>query len=172
MKKIRNYLAGIFILGGLLASCSFTGTYFPTKKTIPDGTYVCEEPTATTGYYKKLLDGVETLESLDTTIRRETLTIKGNTLHYVLDNCSSYEKVDADSNSYVTLEEPVVENISDLTGTYTIYTDDKIMFDIEGDTYVFQNGSYFEYEQNGDEIKFVKKAILDGSYILGPFKKQ
>lgn len=170
MKKYRIFLTGIFIIGCLFTSCSFTGTYFPTNKTISDGTYVCENTIESTGYYKKLLDGIETSESLNVRGKKETLIIEGNTLHYISEECTYYERMANDS--FVTLEEPVVENIRDLTGTYTICTGGKIVFDVEGDTYVFQNGAYFDYEQNDDEIKFVKRAILDGSYILGPFKKQ
>lgn len=170
MKNYKNYLAILFILGCLFTSCSFTQTYFPTKKTIPDGTYVCKETIESTGYHQKLLDGIETSENLDIKFNIETLIIKDNTLHYVSGDYTYYERIDTDS--YVTLAEPTVENKKDLTGTYTIYTGDKIAFEIEGDTYVFQNGAYFDYEQNGDEIRFVKKAILDGSYILGPFKRQ
>ncbi len=170
MKKYITILAGIIFIASLFTSCSFTGTYLPTKKTIPDGTYVCESPIQLTGYYKKYLDGIETTESLDIVVRKEILIINGNTLHYISGENTCYEEVESDS--YVTLKEPVFEIKRDLTGTYTICIDKKITFNIEGDTYVFQNGAYFDYEQNNDEIKFVKRAILDGAYVLGPFKKQ
>lgn len=173
MKKINFCLVRMAILGGLLSlftSCSFTGTYFPTKKTIPEGQYLKEEVCASTGVYSKLLDGIETSENIDVTIRRETLTVKGNTIEYTYGEYTYFNMIDR--NTFVTLSEPTVEYYKECSGTYTIYTDGKINFDVEGGDYTFQNGSYFDYEKDGNEIRFVKKAILDGSYILGPFIKQ
>lgn len=173
MKKLthlKTCLAGLFILGTLFTSCNFN---IPSKKTIPEGDYIKEVACYTTGTYEKTLDGEKTDKSIDVTIRCETFTVsEGNRFHYTYGEYTYYDKEEG-KPVFTTRLEPLVDGYKEIDGTYTIYANKKITFAVEGsDTYTFQHGAAFDYVKNGNEISFIKRAYLDGSYILGPFVKQ
>lgn len=173
-KSILSILGSVFLIG-LIASCS--SPHIPLKKaTLPEGVYVQSKSNHSSGYGTKLLDGVETYESIDVCKEIITLTIKSDKKIQISKKYVTYYSIDntGDIPAYTTLAVPEEEIIYNHEGTYQIYTDDNVVFDLDDvdEGGPLQEGCYWLYTISGDELTLKKNVIMIDGTIVYNFIKQ
>lgn len=180
MKKIcfSIFLTALILI--VFSSCDFLfgNEIIPTKKTLPEGTYISEIVTSVTNVYPKILDGEETDISLDVQKTIYTLIVKPDRKisysekHYTYysDEFIEGKKI----RSFTTLTEPLCKTYYDCDGTYEIGAGNKIVFNFEGyNAYSepLQNKAIWEYASSGNRLEIYRTAMLDGGSSID-FVKQ
>lgn len=163
MKKTFFIFLSVLVL--FLQSSCYNEIHIPSSETLPEEIFVQTEITASTNIYEKIVDGQQTDKNLDTSKAITILKIlPDNKICFSKKEYKYYDRKKDDETGaiiFTTLDEPEVTYSYEKNGTYFLFKNNQIMFELEDEKMggPLQNGCYWKYNLTDDE--FIINKILN-----------